>query len=270
MDRDQRRIYCGLDPISPGGPGGPAESNTAPGAPRPGNYGSYTPGGSQPTNQGRQGPTRKRNKNNMPANPGNVGFQDMILQAFSSEVYDPNKMDVQHEPLYDTITKAAAATIVQSTDQFFTNVGPQSGKTLASTNLTTPGQLQSPEAFSIMAIRFRWQENILNTDLFALLSSFALSFVMGQKSYNRAPLWHYNAGGGVFAFTTQTNQSYLANGAVGRNNMHVLDIPLVIENTQRFFAMLEGNTVTLTAAASGGTGAVLQLLLDGYHARGVQ
>lgn len=215
---------------------------------------------------------QRRNTNQMPSNinPGNFGYQDMILQAFSSEVYDANKMDVQHEPIYDTITKAAAATIVQTTDQFFTNVGPQSGKTYAQTNLTTPGQLQSPEAFSIMAIRFRWQENILDTDLFNILSSFALSFWMGQKSYNRAPIWCYNAGGGITAFSTVTSKSYLSNGVAGRRDMHVLDIPLVIENTQRFFAVLEGNTVTLTAAASGGTGALLQLVLDGYHARGVQ
>lgn len=203
-------------------------------------------------------------------NYGNLGFQDIILQAFSSEVYDPNKMDVQQEPLYDTITKAAAATITPTTDQFFLNVGPQSGKTLAAANIQTPGQLQSPEAFSIMGIKFRWQENILNTDLYSLLSSFALSFFMGNKSYNLAPLWFYTPGGGILAATTQTNQSYLQNGLPGRKEAHVLDIPIVIENTQRFYATFVGNAVTLTAAASGGTGATLQLLLDGYHARGVQ
>jgi hypothetical protein len=37
-----------------------------------------------------------------------------------------------------------------------------------------------------------------------------------------------------------------------------------------FSATLVGNNLTLSAGAIGGTGALLQLLLDGLHARGVQ
>lgn len=197
-------------------------------------------------------------------------YRNQILAAFSSEVYDPNKMDVQHEPLYDTITKAASGTINPASDQFFLNVGPISGKTLAQTNLVQPGQLPSPEAFAIMAIRFRWQENILITDLLNLINSLDLSLVLGQKSYNRALLWFYNVGGGISAVTTNTTSAFYSNGALGRIHAHVLDIPIVIENVMQFKAVFEGTTVTLTAGGSGGTGAILQLLLDGYHARGVQ
>ena len=44
----------------------------------------------------------------------------------------------------------------------------------------------------------------------------------------------------------------------------------VIENQMTFSAQFEGNTQTLTAAGSGGSGATFVLLLDGLYARGVQ
>jgi len=52
--------------------------------------------------------------------------------------------------------------------------------------------------------------------------------------------------------------------------MHKLAIPIVIENQMTFFANLDGTEYTLTAAASGGTGITMQLLLDGFYARGIQ
>lgn len=197
--------------------------------------------------------------------------QMLISQSFNSEVYDPLKMDVQNTPLYDTVTLAAAAAVTSLTTAFFTSVGPSSGKTLAQTNMTQANILQAPQAFSIFGFRFRWSEDILRADLITLVNTFALNFTLGQKSYQLGPLWYYAAGGGIWAATTRTAESVYTNGLPTRESMHKLGITLVIENTMSFAASLVGAaTYTLTAGASGGTGATLQLLLDGLYARGVQ
>ena len=196
--------------------------------------------------------------------------QQMIVDAFQSAVYVQDQMDVQHTPVYDTVTLAASGTVSQLTTAFFTNVGPASSKTLAQTNMTQQQRLPAPEAFSIFGIRLRWQENILYADLITLLTNFALSLTLGQKRYQLAPLWYFSAGGGIWGFSTITSSSNYVNGWPGREAMHKLAIPIVIENQMTFSAQFEGNSQTLTAAASGGTGATLQLLLDGLYARGVQ
>lgn len=194
----------------------------------------------------------------------------MIVDAFNGQIYEPNKMDVQHTPIYDTVTIAAAGALNVTTSSFFTNVGPASGKTLGLTNMSQGNRLPAPEAFSIFGFRLRWSENILLADLYTLLNTQALAFSLGQKRYQLGPLWHYAAGGGIGGFSTNTTESVYTNGLVGRDSMHKLAIPIVIENQMNFEAHLEGATATLTAAASGGTGAILQLLLDGLYARGVQ
>ena len=191
---------------------------------------------------------------------------ELIMSAFNSATYIDDKLDVQHEPLYDTLTFAAAATISSTTARFFSNVGSASGKTLAQTNLTRPNQLPAPEAFSIFSIQMYWSPLILQADIVAILNGFALEFVIGKKPYNTGPLWHYVAGGGLFG----TGTSISTNGNPGRNNMHTLAIPIVIENGADFEASLQGNNLTLSAAVDGGTGATLMLLFDGFHARGVQ
>ena len=202
--------------------------------------------------------------------------QQMIVDAFQSAVYVDNRMDVQHTPLYDTVAIAAGANLSTLTSAFFTNVGPASSKTLAQTNMTQSQRLPAPEAFSIFGIRLRWSENVLPADILSILgygtttTGFALSLTLGQKRYQLAPLWYYNAGGGLMPFTTATASTYLSNGVPSREAMHKLAIPIVIENQMTFSAALEGTAYTLTASGSGGTGITLTLLLDGLYARGVQ
>jgi hypothetical protein len=196
--------------------------------------------------------------------------QQMIVDAFNSEVYVANKMDVQHTPIYDTVVFAAGATINDTTSAFFTNVGPASGKTLAQSNMRQGNRLPAPEAFSVFGFRFRWSENILLADLIAILNGFALEFSLGQKVYNRGPLWYFSAGGGIDGFSTRTDSSVYTNGLPSREAMHKLAIPIVIENQMEFSARLVGSPITLAAAGAGGTGATIQLLLDGLYARGVQ
>jgi hypothetical protein len=203
-----------------------------------------------------------------------AAYDQMILDAFRSEVYVSNRMDVQHTPLYDTITLAAGDTVNDLTTAFFTNVGPASNKTVAQTNMTQSRRLPAPQAFSIFGFRLRWKEDILAADLYNVLDRFCLEFYLGEKVYQRAPLWYYSPGGGLngFAATTATNTTitYLSNGHPHRESMHKLAIPIVIENQMTFWAQLSGSTYTLTAGGSGGRGMTLQLVLDGLYARGVQ
>jgi len=196
--------------------------------------------------------------------------QQMIVDAFNSEIYVNNRMDVQHTPLYDTVVFAAGATVSQLTSALFTNVGPASGKTLALTNVTQQQKLAAPEAFSIFGFRFRFSEDILRADIQTILNTFAVEFYLGQKVYQRAPIWYMTAGGGLYAFTTRTAESSYSNGLPSREAMHKLAIPIVVENQMTFFGQLVGNPYILTAATSGGTGFTMQLLLDGLYARGVQ
>lgn len=192
--------------------------------------------------------------------------QAWIYGQFNGTTFQPNAMDVQHEPLYDTVTTAVGVTIANLT-QFFTNPGT---KTLNQTNVTTAKRLDAPEAFAVMAIKFRWLESALLADVINILNNFALEFWIGQKYYNRAPLWFYNSGGGVFGLTTISATSAYTNGVPGRNAAHELAINIVIDNQASFYGQLVGVATAMTAAASGGTGTTLQMLLDGLHARGVQ
>lgn len=192
--------------------------------------------------------------------------QAFIYNQFNGTTFQPNTMDVQSEPLYDTNTYAAGASVAVNTTFF----GSPAGKTLAQTNVTEVRKLSAPEAFAVMAIKFRYQEDILLADAIALNGNLALELWIGQKYYNRGPLWYYNAGGGVWGVTTTTGTSAYTNGVPGRNAGHLLEINIVIDNQASFYGNMPGTAVTLTAAASGGTGAVLQMLLDGLHARGVQ
>lgn len=191
----------------------------------------------------------------------------MIVDAFNSEVYVNNRMDVQHTPLYDTITIAANASLSVLTSAFFTNVGAASGKTLALTNLTQSQKLAAPEAFSIFGFRLRYSENISLLDIYNILNGFCFEFYLGQKVYQRGPIWYYNAGGGIWAVTTASTTSILNNGMPGRSEMHKLAISIVIENQMTFYGQLNGTTYTTN---SSGTGMILQCLLDGLYARGVQ
>lgn len=203
-----------------------------------------------------------------------AAYDQMIMDAFRSETYVANRMDVQHTPLYDTISLTAGTTVTDLNTAFFTNVGPSSNKTYAQTNMSQSRRLPAPEAFSIFGLRLRWKENILLADLYALLDNFCLEFYKGQKCYQRAPLWYFAAGGGVNAAVattaTTTTITVLNNGVAWRESMHKLAIPLVIENQETFWAQLTGTNFTLAASGAGGTGLTLQLLLDGFYARGVQ
>lgn len=197
-----------------------------------------------------------------------------IVAAFNSQTYIQDKMDVQDTPLYDEVTLAASAAVNSLSATFFTNVGPQSNKSIGQTNLRTAGELQAPQAFSVFGFLLRIGENVLYADILMLFNTFCFNFRMGDKIYQQAPLWLLNPGGGIFgsgysnvAASTYTNWS---NGYPSREGAHRLAIPVVIENKMSFSGFLDGTSTALAASGSGGTGAFLQTTLRGFYARGVQ
>jgi hypothetical protein len=203
--------------------------------------------------------------------PGNPGSQQAasIFAAFLGTTYQPNAMDVQHEPLYDTLTLAAGTNVLSANQSqaFFAN---PSGKTINQTNVQKPKQLDAPEAFALMCIQFHMDENILLADMLAIQDNFCLEFWIGQKSYNRGPVWYYTSGGGITGFFTTGATSVLNNGVANNNAKNPREINIVIDNQASFYGILDGVQTTLTATNSGGTGLKAMMLLDGFHARGVQ
>lgn len=206
-----------------------------------------------------------------PATPQLSAQQQFILQSFNSETYVSNRMDIQDTPLYDTFQLAAGATLNSLTSSLFSQVGPQSGKTYAQTNMTQPQKLAAPEAFAIFGFSIYLQQNVSLLDIYNILYNFCFEFWMGQKAYQRGPIWNYNAGGGLYGTSNQsytaTTGTVLGNGNPGRSDMHRLGINVVIENQMTFYGLLNGGSITLNA---GGTGLTLQCLLRGLYARGVQ
>jgi hypothetical protein len=205
------------------------------------------------------------------APPSYTAQQQFIIDSFNSDVYVANRMDVQDTPIYDTFQVAAGITLNQLSSALFTNVGPASGKTYAQTSMTQSQKLAAPEAFSIFGYSLRYQENISLLDIYNVLYNFCFEFYLGQKCYQRGPLWQYNAGGGIFGTSNQaytgTTGTILNNGYPGRNGMHRLGVTVVIENQLAFYGQLTGGSYVMNA---GGNGLTLQALLRGLYARGVQ
>lgn len=196
-----------------------------------------------------------------------------IVAAFNSQTYIQDKMDVQDTPLYDEVTIAAGTAVTNLNANFFSNVGPAASKSVGQTNMQTPNELRSPEAFSVFGFLLRIGENILYADLLALFNNYVLQFVMGTKPYQQSPLWLLNPGGGIYGnpgLASAATPSLLTNGYPSREGAHRLAIPVVIENKMSFFAQFNGTTQTLTASGSGGTGLYAMLCLRGFYARGVQ
>ena len=137
--------------------------------------------------------------------------------------------------------------------------------------MAQPQKLNAPEAFAIFGFSFRYSENLAIVDLYNVLNGFAFEFWVGQKNYQRGPLWTYNAGGGVYGTATAaSNLTILNNGNPTRQGMHRLGINVVIENQMSFYGLLNGNQYTMAASTSGGTGITYQMVLRGLYARGVQ
>lgn len=218
----------------------------------------------------------------MPAQPlidPNVNYtqqQLMILEAFKSPTYIQDEMDVQHEPIYDSITVATAAVISQggANAVFFTSVGPSSGKTLNQTNMNKSQTLQAPEAMAVFQYRFYFDARSDIRDVENLLAGFAFQFVLGTKPYQTCPLWMLCQGGGLNLVTTATTTTAVANGWPSKDATRSLAVTLVIENNATFFANLVGPNYTILGAnftnGPASVAFVMVAVLEGLHARGIQ
>jgi hypothetical protein len=192
--------------------------------------------------------------------------QMFVMNAFRGQPYLVDQLDVQDEPLYDTLTFNPGDTITVNTAQWFTSVGPQSNKSLVQTNLTETRHLVAPEAFSVFGIRLLPNENILGSDWENILQGFIFQFWFNSKAFNTGGIRHYAAGMGTYAVTTRTAESWYSNGFPSLSSGHLLQLPLVITNLLSFYAALFGNNYQLNAA---GTGLVFICELVGLHARAV-
>src|SRR5271155_4658842 len=101
--------------------------------------------------------------------------QNMIMEAFRAEEYIKDQMDVQAEPIYDTVTVAQGVAIAQgsTTAQFFKNI---QNKTLNLTNMTESGQLMNPEALAIFAYRYYIDPRNAVIDAENVMAGFAFVF----------------------------------------------------------------------------------------------
>lgn len=197
--------------------------------------------------------------------------RDEALSYFGPKVV-PNMLDVEHMPLYDTITNAASGSVSATTTQFFSVPLGTSGKTIAQTNLRQPNKLINGEVFTVLAVRLRWAENILLADLNSILLNLAFKFTLGTETpYQQGPIPYFPAGGGIngFATTTAATTTITAytNGLPTREAINKLVIPIPLDSGMTFNAFLDGTATSLTASGSGGTGATFQVYLDGLWGR---
>jgi hypothetical protein len=200
-------------------------------------------------------------------------YQQSIADSFAPTINVSNLIDVQHTPVYDTVTIAQNGTIDENASLFFTNVGGGASptKTLAQTNMTMSQVLPAPEVFSIRALRLRVAETIYRPDFDTILNQFCLEFWMGTKCYQRGPLWYFPTAGGLTGFSTNfVGDTAYTNGLASYESLRPLEIPLVIESMSQFYARFVGTAYTMTATASGGVGGTFVLLLDGFYGRRVQ
>jgi hypothetical protein len=210
--------------------------------------------------------------------------QAYIMQAFQSQVYIQNQMDVQDEPIYDTLSFVTSGVINPTTASWFSNVGDAAplylaatvNKTLAQTNMSKNNTLIAPEAQAIYQYRIQFNENIDPRDILAITGAnvangsqttgFAFQFTMGTKAYQTGPVINYSAGGGVYFTGTADSQSYLQNGMPCANCSEALSVNLVIENEESFKGNLIGNAYTVLGA----NGVSMKLMLMGLHARPIR
>jgi len=190
--------------------------------------------------------------------------QNMIMEAFRAEEYIKDQMDVQAEPIYDTISLNSGDTISQgsTTAQYFKNI---QNKTLNLTNMTESGQLMNPEALAIFC--YRWyvdpRNEVLDTE--SVMANFAFVFTMGRKPYQTVPLWMIPQGGGI-DLQGCCDTCVVHNGRPMKEAIRPIAITLVLEQGVNFVGDLIGPNYVI----DGPQGFISQMNLDGLHARGIQ
>lgn len=186
------------------------------------------------------------------------------MEAFRAEEYIKDQMDVQSEPLYDTLSQVAGDVLQsgQSNTSFFSIVA---GKDLNLTNMVQPNQLMNPEAQAVMAYRYYLDPRNSILDSENVMASFAMQFEMGRKAYQTIPLWMIPQGGGLFTSGCCGDACVVTNGEPKKDAIRTLGVTLILEQGVRFEGKLIGVDYTID-----GETFIHQLNLDGLHARGIQ
>ncbi len=194
------------------------------------------------------------------------------ISAFRSQTYIQDQVDVQHEPIYDTIRLTTPTTTLNSTNNlFFDNVGSASAKGIDQTNLTQQRVLQAPQALAIFNYRIYVNPQMTVADI-VTLTELAYRFQLGEKFYQTAPVYMTPQGGGIAgasnqSFVAVTSGQTFTNGWPSQNAVRMLALTLVIENNANFVAFLVGGQLPYTFTS---TVLRVQNVLDGLHARGIQ
>lgn len=180
----------------------------------------------------------------------------------------PNDVEGLKWNLYDSLAYAAAG---QSQLQFFQTPQGQGGKTLADTNMTSAGQLASPQSFLIQTIElFFFPGEVISTygaatastfvnDTYKFFSSKAwLELYIGSKAYlDEAPLMKFPPRNGLSGFaggsdttTAAASGQTLTAYASGGGPIFEVNPPLLLVPTQNFKITLNWPAlVTVTNAA---------------------
>jgi hypothetical protein len=193
-----------------------------------------------------------------------------------------NIMEVINQPVYDSASFSAGATITGPTVLFQTPIG-QSSKTLAQTNMTKAGQLEQPQKLVIRAIDLWISNNSLITDVLNMLVNWSFVLTVGKKPMLEVPLLNLTAGRGVIATAaaqlgtlTTGNIPFtsVSNGIPDPRSVFTLNQPIVIEGGEGFSVKITPETSFQFVASTGvnppGNGAQLYVFLDGELYRGVQ
>lgn len=195
-------------------------------------------------------------------------------------------IDVQQMPLYDRVIIAAGVATTNPIQFFTVPIGSGNGisgvKQIWDTNLTQASRLEAPRSFLIRAVRFYVEPDIALADLTALYKNYVLNLIVGEKTYQLAPIWFFPQGGGAYSggnlstarLASTVQEQFNANGRPDPNAINIIaeNLGIKIEQGENFRVELQGNT--FTPAAAGGTtfgqGLNMRCVLDGVLSRQVQ
>lgn len=183
--------------------------------------------------------------------------------------YAANMRDEQQTPLYDTYSAAAAAAIPNKITFF--DVAQSGSKGPELTNMKKANELPFPEKFTVFGLSLV-PLGMDELDILKLMKQYTAVFIVGDKTYARAPMEFFPNIGGLAGFAattaTATTIKQVTNGVpIGPNGAFAMgpEYGVTIESGDHFEVNLVGTTgFTATAAI------FLRAYLIGVYAKGVQ
>ncbi len=215
----------------------------------------------------------------MSRNFGPNYFGDMPPEYDAYNTTYQGKKEIIGQKFWDTKTYVSGTTT--ALNGFFTTTNT----TIDVTNMQAAGQIPSPSAFVVRAIRFflKQRGNAVSPtvtgnqtsavdNVAQLINTGTITFTIGNKIYNQEPLWCVTAGAGAFGVMAATGNfaggslySYAQNGIPDPRAVNTLTKPLFIQ------PMINFNLGIVWPAALTLTGNVdICMLLDGDLIRPIQ